>query len=616
MSAEFYSPSMSTAEKFAPKTFVELEPSESSMFSPPKAPLLRQPQLSPHANTTPPSFTVAETVVKMLANLGVSYAFGVSGGGVAPLWATLERSPIQVLHFRHETGASFAAVESYFANNRPVVVFTTTGPGITNALTGLLAARWEGAKVIFLSASTASPQRGRWACQETSAYTMPISGIFTSGTLFDYATTLESDAELPEIARRLALGLTQPGGFVAHISIPTGVQTSLSHASLPNVTHTRTTVATASAEAIAECVKLLSEGSFAIWVGFGAQSATAEIRQLAERTGAAVMCSPRGKGIFPEDHPQFIGVTGVGGHASVLTYIQEQRPWRTLVLGTRLGEATSFWSPAMIPEKGFIHVDIDPKVPGVAYPSAETFAIQSEIGTFVQALLSQLPTSSHRSLVGTIPRRERQAIALQADGPVRPGVLMEAIQRVIVEQSDAVVMAESGNSLAWGTHTLQFAQPHRYRVSTGFGAMGHFVTGVVGAALARNGKAVAIVGDGAMLMNSEVNTAVKYQIPAVWIVLNDGYYNMCHQGMALLGFTGVDAEIPQANFCGIARNMGADGIRVESESELELALSKAIASPVPFVIDVIIDPTEPAPIGSRIQSLIEQGATKLKGGTP
>lgn len=76
------------------------------------------------------------------------------------------------------------------------------------------------------------------------------------------------------------------------------------------------------------------------------------------------MCSPRGKGIFPEEHPQFVGVTGLGGHGSVRTYMQEQPPLRTLVLGTRLGEPTSFWSQSMIPSGGFVHVDIDPQVPG------------------------------------------------------------------------------------------------------------------------------------------------------------------------------------------------------------------------------------------------------------
>lgn len=549
------------------------------------------------------SSSVASAIVKMLEEMGVQYAFGVSGGAIVPVWHALQHSSIKVLHFRHEAGAAFAATEAYFASDRPVVVFATTGPGITNSLTGLLAARWEGAKVIFLSASTSASQKGRWACQETSTYTM--AETLTLKSLFHYATTLESADELPQVYRRLAKGLAQPGGFIAHISIPTNIQTSSIKTSLSQA-ELSFAPATASEETILKCVQLLSSGSFAIWVGFGATNAAAEIRHLAEKTGAAVMCSPRGKGIFPENHPQFVGVTGLAGHESVLTYMQKHRPQWVLVLGTRLGEFTSFWNPAMIPLEGFLHVDIDPEVPGTAYPGVNTLAIQSDVKAFVQALLKHFPICQSQI---ALPRPEHQKINTRMTSLVRPKVLMDAIQQVIIDRTDAIVMTEAGNSMAWGNQLLQFTQPSRYRVSTGFACVGHFVTGVVGAALARNGKAVAIVGDGAMLMNSEVSTAVRYQIPAVWIVLNDGCYNMCGQGSALQGFAGMDVEIPQVDFVKIACGMGADGIRVEKESDICMALEKAIASPVPFIVDVIIDPTEPAPLEGRINSLISQGIT-------
>ncbi|NEP01019.1 MAG: thiamine pyrophosphate-binding protein [Symploca sp. SIO2E9] len=562
-------------------------------------PGLNKPQVAP--------LSVSEALVKTLEQMGVKYAFGVSGGAIAPLWATLQHSSIQVLHFRHEAGAAFAAVEAYFATGNPVVVFTTTGPGITNALTGLFAARCEGAKVIFLSGATSAPQRGRWACQETSTYTMPHAGLFTSGALFNYATTFECSSQLPEISIRLAQGLARPDGFVAHLSIPTAIQTSSVKTSLPGVSlsYAPTTV---SEDAIAQCASLLSQGPFAIWVGFGARKAAAAIRQLAERTGAAVMCSPRGKGIFPEDHPQFVGVTGFAGHESVLKYMQEQPPLRTLVLGTRLGEFTSFWNPVMVPPGGFLHVDIDPEVPGTAYPEAATLAIQSDVGEFVKALMKHFPERPSNLQGLRLPRPKRHVINPSTEGPVRPEVLMNLIQRFIVEGSDATVMAEGGNSFAWVINRLRFAKTERYRVSTGFGSMGHFVTGVVGAALVHNRKAVAIVGDGAMLMNNEVSTAVRYQIPAVWIVLNDGHYNMCQQGMAYLGFKGADAEIPQTDFVKIVRGMGADGIRVEKESEIQAALEIAMASASPFVVDIVIDSTQMPPSGNRNQSLIAQGA--------
>jgi acetolactate synthase-1/2/3 large subunit len=322
------------------------------------------------------------------------------------------------------------------------------------------------------------------------------------------------------------------------------------------------------------------------------------------------MCSPRGKGIFPENHPQYVGVTGVGGHESVMNYMQDCSPQRILVLGTRLGEPTSFWSKDMIPAKGFIHVDIDPKVPGVAFPFADTLPIIADANIFVKALLEHFPQQTEQNIA--LPNPKQDKIAPTDSNLVRPEILMQAIQRIVVDGSDAVVLSESGNSFTWTTNMLRFPQANRYRVSTGVGSMGHNVTGVVGAAKGRNGKAVAIVGDGSMLMNSEVSTAVKYQLPTVWIVLNDGYYNMCNQGMTLLNMKGADAKLPDTNFSLIARGMGAEGIRVEAEAGLESALKKAMAATGPVVVDITIDPTRFAPSKGRNKSLSAQGVKSTK----
>jgi acetolactate synthase-1/2/3 large subunit len=183
---------------------------------------------------------------------------------------------------------------------------------------------------------------------------------------------------------------------------------------------------------------------------------------------------------------------------------------------------------------------------------------------------------------------------------------MAAIQRVVVEGSDAVVMSEAGNSFVLATHYLRFATPGRYRVSTGFGSMGHAVAGVIGAAHARMGKAVAIAGDGAMLMNHEVSTAVGYGTDAVWIVLNDARYGMIDAGMRSLGWTPFGTEIPRVDFVAMARAVGADGARVEHELQLEAALERAMAARGPFVVDVWIDPTEAQPMNRRNSSLRRQ----------
>ncbi|HBQ99949.1 MULTISPECIES: thiamine pyrophosphate-dependent enzyme [unclassified Roseofilum] len=561
--------------------------------------------------------SVAQAVVKMLELFDIKKAFGVSGGAIAPVWNALEQSSIQVFHFRHEAGAAFAATEAYFVNSETVVVFTTTGPGLTNALTGLFTARSEGAKVILISPCTSAAQRDQFAFQETSLSTMP-SDFFSTGTLFDFATILESEAQLPMIQTKFAKGLAHSDGFVAHISIPMAVESHLTDISLPQIKTAYSTVRARKRE-IAHCAKLLREKSFAIWLGFGARGAAKQIRKLAERMDAPVICSPRAKGIFPEDHPLFLGVSGFGGHSSVLTYMQEYLPKHVLVLGTHLGEFTSFWSPTMVPQEGFIQVDSNPSD---AYSNSAKClaAIQSDVKVFLKQLLEALPKKTVESTPVSLPRPEYLVpMNPQSSGLVRPQVLMQAIQNIIVDGSDAVVMTEAGSSFAWGTHTLRFKEPGRYRVSMGFGSMGHAATGVVGAALALQDeadsarKAVAIVGDGAMLMNSEVNTAVTYQIPAVWIVLNNRNYNLCDQGMKALGFKNVNAGMTQTDFALVARGMGAKGVRITQETEIEKALAEAMKATEPFVIDVEIDPTVPAPLGERVKSLMAQGARESKG---
>jgi acetolactate synthase-1/2/3 large subunit len=555
-----------------------------------------------------PPQTVSQAIVDALESLGVRQAFGVSGGAVAALWGALSASNIQLVHFRHETGAAFAAIEAHFVTDAPVVVFTTTGPGLTNALTGLLAARGEGAKIILLSACTTAAHRGRWAIQETDTDTMPL-GLTAPGALFHLATVIESAEALPQIFRRMANGLARPGGFICHLSIPTSLQTLGVTNSMPR--HLAAPAPVGPSESIVEkCASLLTEGPVALWVGHGARAAADGVRALAERLGAAVMCSPRAKGLFPEDHPLFVGVTGMGGHDTVQSYMTEHRPRRTLVLGTRLGEPTSFWNPALIPAEGFIHVDIDPDVPGVAYPTAPTLPVCADIGQFVAALLQRLPGATHPAApLPDLPSPARPRVEPDGLRQIRPIALMAAIQRVVIDRHHSLVLAESGNSFAWATHYLRFSDPGRYRVSTGVGSMGHCAAGVVGAALAGRRTAVAIVGDGAMLMNNEVNTAVKLDVPAVWIVLNDSRYNMCEQGMAMLGLQ-ADAGIPEVDFAMYARAMGAAGETVASELELDRALETAISAKRPFVLDIRIDPTCPAPSMARNRALRTLGVGK------
>jgi acetolactate synthase-1/2/3 large subunit len=548
----------------------------------------------------------------------VEHAFGLFGGGIAPFCEAVSRSSIRLFHCRHESSAAFAAIESSLASGRPAVVIATTGPGVTNLYTGMAAARAEGAKVLFVSGATPAAQRGRGAFQETGGAFSALGPLFVSGNLFHHAGVIEAAAELDSVLSRLTCGFARPNGFIAHLGLPLAVQTATREASQSRITITLPPVCDPAT--IAQCAALLAAEDFVIWAGFGAQRSAPLVRELARVSGARVMSTPRGKGVMPEHDPLYLGVTGLGGHAEVTDYLQLARPARALVLGSRLGEMSSFWSPELVPAAGLIHVDLNPEAFGAAYPEVATLAVQAEIGSFLRDLLRAWPAPRRISSVSAASA----ALALPAPsvvraptrtarthGPVRPSFLMQEIQREIVEQSQAIVMTEAGNSFLLGSHYLRFSEPSRYRVSTGFGSMGHATGGVIGAALAKGNKAFALVGDGSMLMQNEINTAANYGLGAVWIVLNDARYGMIDQGMQSVGWTPFETEFPRADFAAIARAMGAGGVRVECESDVAAALRLGLVAEVPFVIDVLVDPTEIAPSGQRNASLVKQGLSTL-----
>jgi len=562
----------------------------------------------PLTNTSPDA-TVSEVLAGILLDFGVTLAFGVMGGTVAVLCETLAREGLKMVHCRHEAGAAFAATEASLATGKAAAVFTTSGPSLVNAMNGLMAARWEGAKVILLSGTTPASQRSRWAFQETSSFTMP-EDFFRPGPLFHYAVDLRDGVELASVASRLRFGLARPGGFVAHVGVPSVLQSSATPAlSLPPCAPPSLLAVSDTTASL--WARELSSAPFVIWVGFGARNESDAVRAFAERTGAPVMCSPRGRGIFPEDHPQFLGVTGLAGPNDPAELVSAARAERVLVLGSRLGEFTSLWDARLIPPKGIVHVDVDADVFGAAFPSAPTHAVQADVGEFLRAVSARLPHTFARRAFATrgIPL---PPIAVRGRGPVRPKALMAAVQRIVVEKSNAPILVDCGNSYAWANHQLRFRSPGRFRASVGWGSMGHAAAGVLGTALATGKKSVAIVGDGAMLMQNELSTAVAYRIPAVFIVLNDAQYGMIEQGMRRGHLEPVETQIPRVDFVALARSVGADGIAVRNESDLDAALEQAMSSDGPFVVDVDIDRGELAPIAKRIYSLEAQGVGRTE----
>ncbi len=548
--------------------------------------------------------TVAKGLAAALEELGVKAAFGVVGGGVAPVAEAIAASSIPVYHFRHEGGAAFAATEASLRVNAPMVVFTTLGPGLTNSLTGLLAARSEGAKVVLISGLSAPNTRGRFALQETTYQSLP-STLFSDGPVFDFAETIEDASQLPVALTRLAQGISHPGGFVGHISIPAPLSASVADSidfEVPIVSYP-----SVSPGLLETVVKLLGEETFWLWVGFGARQAAYEVRQLQQLTGAAVMSTPRGKGIFPESHPAYVGVTGMGGHPETVRFVERHRPAYALVLGTRLGEFTTFWTRALLPQKALIHVDVDRRVFGRSFPDIPTIGVHAEVRGFLRDLTRRL--RERPRVANPRPRAAlaRPEVREQPGSRVRSAMLMQHVQEHVIDNTEALVLTEPGAAFSWGSHSLFFEEAGRYRSTMIWASMGHTTAGVVGAALATGQKAIAIVGDGALLMTNEISTAVTYGAPAVWIVLNNGEYGMVRHGMTAQRMTPVETQIGDINFAVMAHSLGAAGERVEHEVQLQGALQRALAAEGPYVVDVLVERDEIAPYMGRIESLMDQG---------
>ncbi len=547
---------------------------------------------------------VSNTVASMLQSLGIEQVFTIIGGGIAPLIDALHRQGLRIHHFRHEAGAAFAAHEAAMASGKPVAICVTTGPGLLNALTGIAAARADGGRILLLSGSTCPAMRGKGAVQETGFETMPAD-LFTSSPLFSLARMIADVRELPGIFARLQQGFSSAKGFVAHLAFPLSVQ----HAQeIPFAATVMTThEPRAAKQAIDDVIQRLVGHRFGLWLGHGALSATKEIREFVERTQCGVVATPRAKGIFPENNPLYVGVSGAGAHPSVLHYMRTYAPEWLVVVGSRLGEVSSFWNPAMIPTKGFVHIDVDASAFGAGYPEAHTLGIVTESRSFFADLLEQWPNDAPRQTPHGCSLPRRDPLIARNEPRVRTPFLMQELQRIVVEKTNIPILAESGNAFAWTNHALHFSHPHHYRTSAAFGSMGHFVAGVVGAALGRRDKAIVIAGDGAMLMNNEINTAVAYQARAVWIVLNDARYGLTERGMQALELEPVETRMPLTNFAMFAQSQGARGRVVESEKDIAEALQEALETPEPFVLDIRIDEHDVAPmLATRIASLKKQ----------
>lgn len=575
-----------------------------------------------HRNTAPPvaqtgeeQLSVASALLRILEAEGVQYIFGVPGGPLTGLFEAMNKTSIRLVLAKHECSAAYMAASHARLTGKLAVCCATSGPGATNALTGIAGAHADSLPVLLLSGQVATNVFGKGAIQESSVFGTDLVSIFRPVTKL---SMMLPNAERAADHLRTVIRTAMSGRRGAvHVSLPADIlRRPITYVPLKPRNY-RAESALVDQSAVVEAASLLALARRpCILAGHGVALAQAseELASFARHVQAPVMTSPKGKGVFPETDPLSLGVLGFGGHETAETYVRSGEIDVLLVVGSSLNEfVTNAWTLPLSPKVALVQIDIDPLAFG------KTYRVDVAVGGDAKAslramceLLEQHERSSGPMSLGlsrlreAVPRYLEAAKLISDAVPMKPQRLMAELRAAMPD--DALLFVDNGTSIVWAGHYFEVRQPGTYFIDLGLASMGSAVAGVVGGALGAPGRrSVALVGDAAFAMQGfEVHTAVEYKLPIVWLVLSNNGHGMVRQGDTLmhgapLGVSDFKVAIDSA---AVARGMGATGVTVRTPSELREALDKALRADGPTVIDAIIDPDEMAPtLVRRVQTL-------------
>lgn len=545
--------------------------------------------------------TVADTIIDVLLSEGVTHVFGIPGAPLTALHAALRRSPINYVLAKHESGAALMAM-GYARMRRTIgVCFVTSGPGVTNALTGVASAYAEGAPLLVISGQVSCQHLGKGAFQDGMKRGVDAVQILAAATKrsvgLDHPQGLER--ELRQLIREASTARTGP----VHLSVPADLLCErLSPAPSVPWLHRVAGVTNARVE---QAVQLFSSARrLVILAGHGVNLSGAwePLRLFAERTSALVATTPKGKGCFPEQHPLSVGVFGLGGHERAEAAVLDPDADVLLVVGSGLGEtASNGWDTALAQGRQVVRIDIDAQQIDRNYTAQ--VRLVGDAGEVLEQLLEQLPPRSRsvRTARRTHVRRTQPGSAGLLSSQV-----VESIRYVLPD--DGVLVVDNGNSFIWGTHCYQVRRPCSYFTSLGFASAGSAVAMSIGIKLARPElPVVALVGDGAFAMSgTEVHTAAESGVGVVWVVLNDAGLGMIRHGETMifgehLGACEYGVPIDAA---AMARALGVMAFRVASPESLQSALRQALRKGVPCVVDAQVDASQvPWPLMKRAKAV-------------
>ena len=557
------------------------------------AELESEPTPEPEAMPAGP-VSVGRMIADSLRRAGVRWAFTVPGESFLGLLEGFEAAGINVVATRHEGAAAFMAEAHAQLTGRPAAALGTRAVGASNLAIGIHTAFADSSPMFVLVGQVARVSRGREGFQEVDLV----------GSLGGLAKWAAEPADVEEAVAALAEAVSQ-----ATSGRPGPVLLALAEDLLDEVVPAGSVSAPARAtpqrptdDEVRDVLQLLSQAERpVILAGAGVLRARTsnDLLRLAELLRVPVIASWRRGDVVSNDHPLYLGMAGYGSPSEVRERLA--RADAMLVIGSRLGEITSFgWT---IPDAGtrWAHVDLAPRRPNPTLRPADV-TITADARLFLRAAVSRLEArgvldaehTDARAASNAEDRAAWEAATVVDDHPwsgpgVHPGRVVTTLRRVLPD--DAIVTTDAGSFGTWAARGFRFRKPGTFLGSTS-GAMGYGLPAAIAAGLVHRDRAiVALIGDGGMGMTlAEIETAVRNDLRTIIVVFDNERYGMIrsYQDRRQGGGTAA-TDLGPVDFAAAARALGARGVHVADDQAFEPALRQALVADRPTLLHLALD---------------------------
>ena len=530
--------------------------------------------------------TGAEILIECLKEQGVDTIFGYPGGAVLNIYDALYKYQKDIKHIltSHEQGAAHAADGYSRATGRVGVCLSTSGPGATNLVTGIATAYMDSVPMVAITGNVPLDLLGKDSFQEVdiTGITMPITKHnFIVKDIEDLATTVRRAFYIAQEGR--------PGPVL--VDIPKDITAQVTEYIPEEPRKIERMVSSIKEKDIDDALELLKNSKKPlIYVGGGVNSSNANgaLVEFVEKIKAPVCCSLMGLGGFPADHPLFTGMIGM--HGTKPSNLAATQCDLLIAVGARFSDRVVSKVDAFAPKAHILHIDIDP-----AEVNKNIKAHHCVIGDakeILKILNGRLEFKENKEWVEKIQEwQTNYPLWYNKEGSLKPQYIIEKIYEMT--KGDAIITTEVGQNQIWAAQYYKFKETRTFLTSGGLGTMGYGFGACMGAQIARPEKQVInIAGDGSFQMNcNELATAVKYNLPIIIVILNNGVLGMVRQWQKLF----YDKRYSQTtleravDFVKLAQAYGAEGYHVRDEKDFKDSFEKALMAKGPVVIDCSID---------------------------